>query len=423
MKKIVGTPMITLLTIFLFVSSFTSLPSRQLQPNYHKIDFTTELKSWTSLYYIDADTANPVWNIIANLDVLEHKFRSELASGDNLTILVLQDKIRGPAILYHIDAHHNKTILEELGEVNMGDQDTLIDFITYGKTYFPSERYQLCLWGHANAWYGVCPDDTNGRDPLTPNELHEALNKTSGVDLLCFIGCCQMGSFEVVYELREECDAYIASEDDGYGPHWYGMVDDMCALLNNHTHLSTIECADEIIQLIGNNENEFEHELTISAMRTDKVTDLYNAMKALCLFLQDNEDRFYENLKSARNQTKDYDFIQNSFLLDLYDFLDTYQTIETDPTVLYLLRSIQLNLSDAIIAERHGENQDNSHGLSIFYSTNEMISTYANYSLDFTENIYWDELLDEHKEKKNSMLINDSLQTFLIKKPYDFSVL
>lgn len=376
------------------------LSSCEIRSTDKKCSFIREQKAWTSLYYIDVDTIKPLWNIIFNLDVLEHDFISEIASAENLNILVLQDKIRGPAVLYYIDEQHNKIILEELGEVNMGDQQTLIDFIDYAKENYPSDRYQLCFSGHANAWYGVCPDDTSKGDSLTAHELKQAFLETSGLDLLCFIGCCKMGSMEVIYELKEYCDVYIASEDDGYGPHWYGMIDDVCELMDSNPDLSTTEISEQIIQLIKDNPNEYENELTISAIRTDKITGLFKAFKSLCSFLYNNET-LYQNVKYARNLTKDFNFIQDSYLIDFYDFINNYLTIETNKTIREILNSIKLNFSDTIIAECHGSNQNGSHGMSIFYSTSDMISLYSTNNLDFTEDSYWDELLDNHKDKYN----------------------
>ncbi|MDG6219683.1 MAG: clostripain-related cysteine peptidase [Candidatus Thermoplasmatota archaeon] len=373
-----------------------------------KSTYIREQKAWTSLYYIDVDTAKPLWNIIFNLDVLEHDFIDEIASAENLNVLVLQDKIRGPAVLYYIDGQHNKIILEELGEVNMGNPQTLIDSINYTKENFPANRYQLCFSGHANAWYGVCPDDTSRGDSLNPHELKQAFMETSGIDLLCFIGCCKMGSLEVIYELKDYCDVYIASEDDGYGPHWYGMIDDMCDLINSNPDLPTVKIGEQIIKFIKNNPNEYRNELTISAIRTDKINGLFKSFNELCKYLYNN-DALYQNVKSARNITKEFTFIQDSYLIDFYDFIEKYLAIETNSTVLQILNSIKKNFSQTIIAECHGQNQNGSHGFSIFYSTNDMISLYPTYNLDFTDDSYWDELLDDHKEKFNGFFTSKNV--------------
>jgi hypothetical protein len=177
------------------------------------------------------------------------------------------------------------------------------------------------------------------------------------------------------------------------------MIDDMCEFMNTNPDLSTIQISEQIVELINDNPNEYINELTVSAIRTDKINSLFETFKGLCSYLYNNDETLYQTVKSARNLTKDFNFIQDSYLLNFYDFINNYLAIETNSTIVQILNSIKLNLSDAIIAEYHGKNQNGSQGISIFYSRNDMISTYGNYNLDFTENSYWDELLDDHKEK------------------------
>jgi hypothetical protein len=392
---------------FLLIVPVQSFSMNLDQTNTQRFHISNEIKSWTALYYLDVDFTGA-----QNGDALDWIFIDEIASTDNINVLVLQDKEEEPAFLYYIDENHTKILLEELGEVNMGDPQTLIDFISYGKENYPAERYQLCPFGHANAWYGVCNDDTSGGDIITMDEFQRALSVTNGVDLLCFIGCCQMASLECVYELKEVCEVYVASESSGHQNDWIGMMDEMCGLLDNN-NISTVECGEKIVQYIGENQNDNYDTLTISAIRTDKFSNFVNAFEQLCLLLCDNNDQLYENFKSSIFQTKQFDFIQNSFLIDLYDFIEHYLGMETDPDVIHILNKVKTNFSQALIAECHGEKQDGSYGLSLFYSSKDLISMYANYDLDFTADTHWDELLDNHKEKSKNLLFTNFLDQFL----------
>ena len=380
-----------IMVIFLFIVPVIS--SNQLQMSTSKQFIQHNTKEWTILFYIAADFG-PI-----NVDFLEHKLIHEIASSKNINVLVLQDLRWSPAFLYYVDDQHNMILLEEMGEVNMGDPQTLRDFISYGKEQYPAHRYQLCPYGHATAWYGICPDDTSNGDSISADELQQALRESGGVDLLSFIGCCLTGSLELVYEVKEYCDVVIASESPGNENDWVGMFDEMCNFMSENTALSTIDCSEQIVDLIGENENEYYDTMTISSVRTDKIEDLVSSFNTLCLHLMDADDTLYEHLKSARNNSKDFSFIRSSVLLDLGDFVKHYMQIETDTTLLQILQNLKSNLSETIIAEHHGDNQTGCTGLSVFYSSKDMLSTYANFSLDFTEDTHWDELLNEHKEK------------------------
>lgn len=420
--------MIPLITaLFMSSSLFPIIQDADLyNVTFKSTSITDERTEWTSLYYINVESNQPWWNILFSVDILHDHFmyRNQLKSGLNHDVLVLQDRRRDPASLYYMDEECNRIILKDLGEVNIGAPQTLINFISYAKEQYPAKRYQLAFWSHSNAWFEICTDATNNKDKLTPDELNQALEETGGVDLLSFIGCCLMGSLEASYEVKDNCEVYVASESTGYGTDWYGMIDDLCDLLDNNTTMSTIDIGEKIVNLICNNPNEFKDIMTISAIRTDKLNKLVENIEELSSYLIENEESCYHKFLSARNQTKDYYFVNNtnffspykfgySYLLDLYDFVEQYLKIESEQPIQQILKKIKYNLSETIISECHGINQTGSHGLSIFYSTNDMLSTYSNYKLEFTQDTQWDDFLGNHKEKtKSSSSIYKYLLTY-----------
>ena len=87
---------------------------------------------WTWLFYDDADFNNA-------FDPLE-TFTKEAYSGENLDVIVLQDTNYGPAKIWYINENHEHELLEEWGEIDMGDSQTLQDFLEYGKTNYPAKR-------------------------------------------------------------------------------------------------------------------------------------------------------------------------------------------------------------------------------------------------------------------------------------------
>ena len=50
-----------------------------------------------------------------------------------MDVIVIQDKENELAFMYYIDEDHNIILLEEMGEVNMGDYQILKNYIEYGK--------------------------------------------------------------------------------------------------------------------------------------------------------------------------------------------------------------------------------------------------------------------------------------------------
>jgi len=43
-------------------------------------------------------------------------------------------------------------VVASLGRLNTGDPQCLLDFVRWGVTRFPAERYALVLWNHGQGW-------------------------------------------------------------------------------------------------------------------------------------------------------------------------------------------------------------------------------------------------------------------------------
>ncbi|NHJ48653.1 MAG: hypothetical protein FK733_12785 [Asgard group archaeon] len=184
-------------------------------------------KDWTFMVYLDGDN---------NLEDFAISDFEEMERGggtnDDVNVIVLID--RHPAYdssngdwtgtrLYEVvdDSSMSiaSTLLNDYGELDMGDPATLTDFINYCYTNYPAEKYCLNLWDHGAGIYGACQDDTSG-SILRVDQIQSAISSSGKfIDVISF-DCCLMTMVEVAYELRNYCDYLVASEDnipgDGY---------------------------------------------------------------------------------------------------------------------------------------------------------------------------------------------------------------
>lgn len=107
-----------------------------------------------------------------------------------------------------------------IGEVNMGDGDTLSDFIDWAISDYPADNYALVLWDHGGGWPGVCSDDSSGGDGLETSEVGDVLsNFDENFDFLG-IDACLMGMVEFAYEVRDDASVFVASEELIPGSGW-----------------------------------------------------------------------------------------------------------------------------------------------------------------------------------------------------------
>lgn len=119
----------------------------------------------------------------------------------------------------------NTEPVADLGEVNMGDPASLVDFVTWAMATYPARHYALTISTHGAGWPGNGPDETDGEDQLQLPEIVQALAEiraATGVDQLDIIGfdACLMGQLEVYEALAPFTKYVIASEEVIPGNGW-----------------------------------------------------------------------------------------------------------------------------------------------------------------------------------------------------------
>ncbi|MFX0095412.1 MAG: clostripain-related cysteine peptidase, partial [Candidatus Hodarchaeota archaeon] len=191
------------------------------------------VKAWTYMLYLDADND-------LERDALWDFEELEQAGGTNedINVIVLFDRIPGyesshgdwtGSRIYQVTADVSpitidSVLLEDLGEVNMGNPETLSNFLEYCFQHFPAENYCLDLWDHGWGVYGLCPDETSifgetteGESlALTINAVQSVITNvtttySTNLDVIS-MDACEMNTLEVAWELRDSCDYFIASE-------------------------------------------------------------------------------------------------------------------------------------------------------------------------------------------------------------------
>jgi hypothetical protein len=120
-------------------------------------------------------------------------------------------------------------VIEDLGEVNMADGATLVDFVTWAMDTFPADRHVLIMSDHGMGWPGGWSDPEPGGtvdrniplasalgDELYLMELDEALGEIrsrTGLEAFEMIGmdACLMGHVEVFSVLASHARYAVAS--------------------------------------------------------------------------------------------------------------------------------------------------------------------------------------------------------------------
>lgn len=107
-------------------------------------------------------------------------------------------------------------LLESFEQKNMGEAETLTDFLKWGQEKYPTNHNMLILWDHGGgSAKGVCFDENYSFDALTLTELNSALKKAKLKNKYDIIGfdACLMASIETAYTVKDYAKYMIASEE------------------------------------------------------------------------------------------------------------------------------------------------------------------------------------------------------------------
>jgi FlaG/FlaF family flagellin (archaellin) len=353
------------------------------------------LAKWTVMVYMSGDN-NLEPYIVKDLEL-------ELAaqgSTANVQITALAD--RGPGYdksrgdwkstkLYHptqgmlADA---ASAVADWGERDMGNPQTLVDFVTWSKTNYPASHYALYFWGHGWGWH---PDwtmlDGTSANGLNPNEVKAVLPQLGFIDVVGY-DACNMAQIEIAALWHGHATALVGSQEF---VNWDGIeYDTVVAQMNTNPNMS----ADQVAAASSASATA---EATYSSMAVDGRYDaLKNAVDAWSIALKAALPtqkaaiiRGFQNAKA---------FWQAPTDLDLYDLAKQVNAQVTDANVKAKGTAV-MSAVDALILHRRytGSKYAMVHGITITGITKPVQRnadwTYY-HTLDFAQTTGWDEFED-----------------------------
>jgi hypothetical protein len=112
----------------------------------------------------------------------------------------------------------DQTPVEDLGEVDMGDPQSLVDFLVWGVQNYPAEHYMVIIGSHGAGWRGIGPDEGGGESILELPEIDAALGEARaelGIDKFDIVGfdACLMAVTDVAVMLEPHADYVLFSQE------------------------------------------------------------------------------------------------------------------------------------------------------------------------------------------------------------------
>ncbi len=185
-------------------------------------------ESWTILVYMNGDSTLED-DLIRDLNEME-----KVGSSPDLDIIVQLDRIPGGdssngnwngTRRYRVLRDDDPLVIasdlldDTLGELDMNDPSTLEDFLTWGFTEYPADRYMVIMEGHARGPIdGFTGDDTSKSKMALEDfgsSFRSAVDSTISrpVDVISF-DVCWMGMVEAAYEVMDHARYMIGSFDE-----------------------------------------------------------------------------------------------------------------------------------------------------------------------------------------------------------------
>ena len=334
-------------------------------------------------------------------------------------------------------------LIADLGEVDMGDPKTLIDFVQWAIRTYPATRHTLIMSDHGMGWPGGWSDDapTEG-SMMSLAEIDGALDqivRKTGIGQLDLLGfdACLMGQLEAISAVAPYARYAVASAEVepalGWAyasflrrladnPSWTGRelgkaivetyVDQDWRVVDPRARTELVEeqldagknyTAKEVANIMGQDITLAAYDLSafraLNVTVNDLVRELVGAKQA--------------EVSKARGYSQAYVTAFDEKLpapyIDLGHFMSQIERQVDDRDVTTAAKRVKTALRSAVVAERHGETLEGASGMSIFFPNSALYKetfgkdaapAYLAEAKRFATASLWDDYLTFHYTKK-----------------------
>jgi len=446
-----------------FVPVVPDTPTTPPEP-FVPLTTSSEGQTWLVMLYQDADDKILEQDIYVDLNEAER-----VGSSDRVHIVAQVDRYRAG---YQGDGNWASTkrfyiiqdddlqrvhsqLAADLGEVNMSDGDTLVDFVTWAIETFPADKHVLILSDHGMGWPGGWSDPAPGGqgdrsiplasklgDELYLMELDEALEEIrarTGLEQFELIGmdACLMGHLEVFSALAPHARYAVASQETEPALGWaytgflealtqnpdmggadlgrlivesyieddQRIVDDQARadLLRQGTPMGGLfglfgpPTAEQVVQQMG-------QAITLTAVDLAAMPELLDSVNDLSFVLQEASQPVVARARTyAQSFTSVFSRNVPPSYIDLGNFVQLLKRESANRSVGQAADRVLASLNKAVIAEKHGPKKPGATGISIYFPNSQLYGSpftgpesYTAIARRFADVSLWDDFLAYH---------------------------
>jgi len=375
-------------------------------------------KEWTFLVFLNAD------NNLDRFGVGDVEEMEEVGSSDQVNIVVQFDRSQSKPCKRLFIKKGSHEVLEDMGEVDMGDINVLQDFFSWGVENYPAKKYALVVWNHGSGWNkfpgntifkGISYDDESGNHITTAQLLAgtEVMKQTLGrkLDVLAF-DACLMQMVEVTYAIKDNVEIMIASEDTEPGEGW-AYDKSMAPIVANPTW-SPAQVSTSIVDTYDESYNggsQGNSSTTQSWVRASMSDQLVEALNNLAIELSGN---FVSETKSALRSVQKFYYRANVDLIHLLSLLEENisESNSTNKAGVLATLTAAKTMAQQFVghSKAHGRKQKNAQGTAIYFPRKGYSFSEKYTKLGFAKASQWDEMLQAYYGASKSRM--EDLQAY-----------
>jgi hypothetical protein len=363
----------------------------------------------------------------------------------------------------------NSPVVSDLGEVNMSDATSLVDFVTWAVSSYPAHKYVLILSDHGMGWPGGWSDSAPKRsdssnalaerigDQIYLDELDRALSEIrnqTGIGRFELVGmdACLMGHLEVFTMLSAHANFAVASQETEPALGWAytGFLSDLQAdpgmdggtlgqlivesyieedqrlvdpaaraeYLKQGSPLSGLfsflgaSSADQIAQ-------QLEASITLSAVDLSQISNVNSRVNELAYVLQNiSQNKVAQARNYAQSFTSVFGKDVPASYVDLGNLAALLKQESGNSGVSLAVDEVLSAIEQAVVTEKHGSKKPGATGLSVFFPNQQLYKnnavgakTYAQIAANFAAQSLWDDFLAFHYSGRSFELTDAQVVT------------
>ncbi|MGC8780141.1 MAG: clostripain-related cysteine peptidase, partial [Anaerolineae bacterium] len=413
-------------------------------------------QSWTIMLYQDATDKALDKDIFLDLNEAERA-----GSSERVQIVAQIERYQGPGRASgwtgakrflvtrdpDLKAVRSK-LVADLGNVNMADPKTLVEFALWAIKTYPADKYALILSDHGMGWPGGMTDPNSSGTHATDaplarqmgnilylHELDQALGQirsAAGLDKFELIGldACLMSQLEVYSVLANHARYAVASEETEPSLGW--AYTSFLQALNANPTMTGADLAKLIVQsyivqdqrivddqaraefagrgsYLGESgapsaqavAREMQQDVTLTAIDLAALPELMTRVNDYAVALQRVDPRAIARARSyAQSFTSIFGSKTPPSYIDLGHFVQLLKRMTGDKEVNAAGDRVLAALRKAVIAEKHGPEKPGATGIAIYFPVSPLYAnpyagpqSYTAIARRFATESAWDEFL------------------------------